>query len=75
MKASKSLDIHIYGLNTPNLTLAYIYMNAIYMFTAFIWLLLCITSFAYMYLGMLQTVVLHYNWCMLCLTQEVMLSH
>ena len=34
--------IYIYGLYTPNPSLSYIYMGAIYMFAAFIWLLLCI---------------------------------
>ena len=60
MKAFKLVYIHIYGLCKPNPSLAYIYMGAIYMFSAFIWLLLCILSFAYMCLGMLQAVVLHH---------------
>ena len=46
--------IHIYGLYKPNPSLAYIYMGAIYMFSAFIWMLICIMSFAYTNLGMLQ---------------------
>ena len=37
-QASISGYIHVYGPYTPNPSLAYIYMNAIYMFSAFIWL-------------------------------------
>ena len=37
------------------------------MFTGFIWLLICIISFAYMCLGMLQAVVLHYLLIMACI--------
>ena len=45
----------------PNLSFVYIYMDAIYMFAAFIWLLLYVLSFAYMCLGMLQAVILHHQ--------------
>ena len=54
--------IYIYKPYTPKISLEYIYMGAIYMFGALILLLLCILSFAYMCLGMLQAVVLHQIW-------------
>ena len=37
-QASISVYIHVYGPYTPNPSLAYIYMDPIYMLAAFIWL-------------------------------------
>ena len=34
--------IYIYMLNMPNISLSYIYMGVIYMFTAFTWLISCV---------------------------------
>ena len=59
-QASISVYIHIYGLYTPNSSLAYIYMDSIYMFSAFIWLWICTISFAYTILACCKLVVLHH---------------
>ena len=60
MQASITAYIHIYGPYKPNKSFEYIYLDAIYMFSAFIWMVICIISFAYMCLCMLQAVVLHH---------------
>ena len=38
MQASISIYIHVYGPYKPNPSLAYIYMDPIYIFSAFIWM-------------------------------------
>ena len=55
-----SIYIYIYGPYKPNTSLEYIYMGSIYMFSAFILMLICTLSLAYMCLCMLQAVILHH---------------
>ena len=59
MQTSILAYIDVYGQYTPLPSLVYIYIDAIYMFAAFFWMLVFIMLFAYTILACCKLVVLH----------------